>query len=325
MTKLLTTVCVLHLLSHPPKAKANAKEPLTLDTNLLPLIPELAALQILTGFSTTPGPDSTAPAEGTPLLVPNTAPLTLRHLLTHTAGLGIDVADPDLSRWSAWVGRTAHVGSCTLEGWSTPLKFVPGRGGWYYGTGVDWAGVVLERVSGVRLGGYLKGCLGGLGGTGFVLGGLFPGAGAGGEGEKGERYVPVSERDGEGGLKEGVTGFPDEPVYESGGAGLYSNAVDFARVLKGLLGSLAGEEGVLGREVVEEMFKPQLDEVQKQWLRGIVWNFGVAAEVPEGMAIDHGIGGLLAMEDVEGKRRKGSLWWSGMCNSRWVSLLPQTF
>jgi hypothetical protein len=154
---------------------------------------------------------------------------------------------------------------------------------------------------------------------------LFAGAGAGGEGEKGERYVPVSERDGEGGLREGVTGFPDEPVCESGGAGLYSNAVDFAGVLKGLLGSLAGEEGVRGREMAEEMLKPQLDEVQKQWLRGIVWNFGAAAEVPEGMAIDHGIGGLLAMEDVEGKRRKGSLWWSGMCNSRWVSLLPQTF
>jgi CubicO group peptidase (beta-lactamase class C family) len=41
-----------------------------------------------------------------------------------------------------------------LEGWTTPLKFPPGEG-WSYGSGLDWAGRVLERVTGQSLGQYM--------------------------------------------------------------------------------------------------------------------------------------------------------------------------
>ncbi|KAK4152316.1 hypothetical protein C8A00DRAFT_16356, partial [Chaetomidium leptoderma] len=44
-------------------------------------------------------------------------------------------------------------------------------------------------------------------------------------------------------------------------------------------------------------------------------------ELPENSPVDHGVGGVLNMADVEGKRRKGSLMWAGMCNSRWASRL----
>ncbi|AEO59587.1 hypothetical protein MYCTH_2308000 [Thermothelomyces thermophilus ATCC 42464] len=65
------------------------------------------------------------------------------------------------------------------------------------------------------------------------------------------------------------------------------------------------------------MFRPQLDDKQREWLRAIVWNFGSAAEVPRGSRIDHGLGGILVLEDVEGRRRKGTMFFSGMCNTRW--------
>ncbi|KAL2169519.1 hypothetical protein VTG60DRAFT_5988 [Thermothelomyces hinnuleus] len=85
-----------------------------------------------------------------------------------------------------------------------------------------------------------------------------------------------------------------------------------------LLRALAGEEGtVVRRETAQEMFRPQLNDKQREWLRAIVWTFGSAAEVPQGSRIDHGLGGILVLEDVEGRRRKGTMFFSGMCNTRW--------
>lgn len=306
MTKLMATTCVMHLVE---------RKQVTLDEDVRPLVPELGRLPMLAGFTTEGEKPGTS---GAPILLDNTRPITLRQLLTHTAGLGLDVGDPDLERWAQHVGRTANAGSCTVEGWSTPLKFAPGEG-WCYGTGVDWAGQVLERVSGMRLGEYMAEWLLkplGLEDTGFFVNKVV------GPGEKG-RFVPLAERDETTGeLKERGPVLPVEPPCDSGGAGLYSSAADYARVLRGLLKALQGEEGgVVKRETVMEMLSPQLNETERAALEGICWIAKTAAELPEGAPIDHGLGGMLSMGDVEGKRRKGSLHWSGMCNCRWVSRL----
>ncbi|KAK4120646.1 beta-lactamase/transpeptidase-like protein [Parathielavia appendiculata] len=308
MTKLLTATTIMHLVEHRPDL-------VTLDTDLRPLVPELANLQIITGFK---APESDG-GEGEPILVPNTRPITLRHLLTHTSGFGVDIADPDLIRWSKYVGRKADQNSlsCTLEGWTTPLKFAPGDG-WYYGSGPDWAGLVLERLTGKRLGEYMEEFLFrplGVRDTGFFVNRLLPEGGK----DREERYVPVAERDAESGeWREGTVPFPAEPPCESGGGGLYSSAVDYGKVMQMLLGALAGEEsGVVGGELVREMFSPQLVEKQRDWLRAIIWAYGSGAELPQGSPVDFGIGGLLNTADVEGKRRKGSVMWSGAGNARW--------
>ncbi|KAL1842965.1 hypothetical protein VTJ49DRAFT_3606 [Mycothermus thermophilus] len=318
MTKLITAVSVMHFLEKQQQEKlpnndSGSTEPLTLDTDTAHYLPELAAQPILTGFT------SEDSDKGQPILVPNPSPITLRHLLTHTSGLGLDIADPLLLRWSKHVGRQSTLLNCTIDGWSVPLRFKPGEG-WYYGVSLDWAGVLLQRAAGCKLGEYLRRELAGLGleRTDFVLSRVLE------SGEGDEEYVPVSERVEDGGLKEGKVLFPMEPEWESGGAGAYSCAEDVGKVLSGILGALAGGEAArMGKEAATEMFRPQLDERQRAWLRGNVWMYGSAAEVPEGMAVDHGMCGLLAMDDVPGKRRKGSTWWSGMCNSRWW-LDPET-
>ena len=115
---------------------------------------------------------------------------------------------------------------------------------------------------------------------------------------------------------------PKEHEMESGGAGLYSTAGDYALFLKGLLSGKLVSEQTLG-----EMFRPQLTEVQRDELQATMvsspWaKYGFVPEFPTSIALDHGLGGILNMEDVSGKRRKGSMMWNGMANSRWVCTLP---
>ncbi|KPM42809.1 hypothetical protein AK830_g3715 [Neonectria ditissima] len=53
------------------------------------------------------------------------------------------------------IGRTAGFLDQTREGWNTPLRFRPGES-WQYGSGIDWAGQVLETVTGQSLGSYMS-------------------------------------------------------------------------------------------------------------------------------------------------------------------------
>ena len=47
------------------------------------------------------------------------------------------------------------IGSCQNAALTTPLMFDPGDR-WEYGINIDWAGKMVETVSGKRLGDYLQ-------------------------------------------------------------------------------------------------------------------------------------------------------------------------
>ena len=234
-------------------------------------------------------------------------------LLTHTVGLGYDLADPDLTKWSAKVGRTANNLDWSRAGFTTPLKFAPGEG-WYYGTAIDWAGLVLENVTGQSLGQYMQEHIFdplGMPDTGFWPEKLPQTA---------PRTVECSQRDtASSALKPVPLPAPKTHDMESGGAGLFTTAADYARFQQGLL-----RGGLVGAAAVRDMFTPQLTDAQRAMLELICYHSGAqdgyAPEFPTGLALNHGLGGVMNMEDVPGKRRKGSLMWSGMCNSRWVRL-----
>lgn len=298
MTKLATATCAMQLVERGQVA---------LDDDARPLAPRLARLPVLRGFV---GAD-------VPYLEPNASPVTLRHLLTHTAGLGYAGGDPDYARWARHAGRPPPEelrGS--VAAWETPLKFAPGAG-WYYGSAIDWAGQVVEAVTGRPLGEYMAEEVFvplGMGDSTFRRDAL-PGVR--------DRIVPSSYRDARTGeLAAGDDPFPAlaEGDVESGGAGLYTTAEDYAKLLRALLGSLAGGEGaLLKRATVEEMVRPQLTEVQRRWLKFLtdLFHDGLAPDFEKGMPLDHGISGVINMEDEPGKRKKGSLMWAGLCNGHW--------
>ncbi|KAK4161697.1 beta-lactamase/transpeptidase-like protein [Cladorrhinum sp. PSN259] len=298
MTKLLTSICALQLVQ---------RNLLTLDQDLRPLIPEFAKAQILRGFD----------ESGTqPILEPNASPLNLRQLLSHTSGYVYDMMHPDLAKWAELNGHNQH--AWNRAALDTPLVFVPGKeGGWAYGTSTDWAGIVVEEISGQSLGEYMRENL-------FEPLGIKDSTFKSKEisAQLEARKVRISFRTTEGNALE--VGDGPSPVEgfekESGGAGLWTTAEDYAKVLKAVLKAGSAEEGgILSQELVDEMFRPQLNGEQTVTLRKEMEKSPIAPEYKgvEDAEANFGLAGALNLKDLPGRRKKGSMMWSGIANSHW--------
>src|SRR5262249_35735837 len=106
--------------------------------------PDLAKARVLEGFD----------ASGTPRLRAPKRRITLRHLLTHTAGYAYEIWAPDVARYQE-ATKTPGIISCTNAALTTPRLFDPGDR-WEYGISIDWVGKMVEAVSGQKLDRYLQ-------------------------------------------------------------------------------------------------------------------------------------------------------------------------
>ncbi|POS68721.1 beta-lactamase family protein [Diaporthe helianthi] len=130
-TKMITGVAVMQLVE---------KGQLKLDDGdqLEELCPELKTMQVLR-------------MDGT--LEKKKKQITLRMLLTHTAGFGYSFFNVRLRDWGLPAGIDEFSGR--FEDMVSPLLFQPGEG-WEYGVGIDWAGIALERATGEKLNDYMR-------------------------------------------------------------------------------------------------------------------------------------------------------------------------
>ena len=135
MTKAVTSVAAMQMVEQGK---------LSLDKPISDVVMELSAAQVLEGFD----------AEGKPKLRPPKRPITLRHLLTHTAGFSYDLWNKDIERYMK-VANVPGIGTCKLEALKVPMIADPGDK-WEYGINIDWAGKAVERVSGLSLDGYMR-------------------------------------------------------------------------------------------------------------------------------------------------------------------------
>jgi CubicO group peptidase (beta-lactamase class C family) len=226
-------------------------------------------------------------------------------------------------KWGQVTGRTASNAHWTVEGFTTPLVFAPGKG-WRYGSGLDWAGMLLEKITGQRLSEYMAENI--FKPLGMEDSTFYP-----------KTLPQVKDRTAtfayrnpmDSTLVPGPSPVADEHPVESAGAGVYGTAKDYARFLQALLATLQ-DGGLLQKETAKQMIQPQLDDAQRAMLEYITSESvspiakdarqAYAPEFPLGLKIDHSFCGMMNTEDVPGKRKKGSVMWSGWAHSHWVSL-----
>ena len=152
MTKAITTAAGMQLVEQGK---------LSLDEPIGKLLPDLASPQVLEGFD----------AKGEPKLRPAKKPITLRHLMTHTAGFCYHMWNGDMVSYLEKTG-TPGITSCKNAALKTPIMTDPGTR-WEYGTNIDFVGKAIEAVSGKRLDAYLRDHMFtplGMTDTGFKLG-----------------------------------------------------------------------------------------------------------------------------------------------------------
>ncbi|KAF5005122.1 hypothetical protein FDECE_8442 [Fusarium decemcellulare] len=107
------------------------------------ICPELRDVKVLTQTS-----------EGKLQLVEKVRKITLRMLLTHTAGFGYAFEDDKLAEFGRPVGADDFSGE-SVQRINRPLVNQPGER-FQYGISMDWVGVIIERVTGRTLDEYFK-------------------------------------------------------------------------------------------------------------------------------------------------------------------------
>ena len=287
MTKAVTSVAALQLVEQGR---------LSLDAPLGDLLAPLSTVQVLDGFD----------ADGSPRLRAPKQPITLRRLLTHTAGFSYDIWNEDLVRYAAYAGLPGII-ECKNASLTNPLVFDPGDR-WEYGINIDWVGKAVEAASGQSLEAYMHEHLFGPLGmrdTAFTIG---P--------DQRTRLASMHVRNADGSLQ--VTPFevPQEPEFFMGGGGLYSTGPDYLTFLQMLLhGGTFNDARILSPETVTEMGKNQIGDLSVGPLRTAIPGSSNDHDPYPGMTIKWGLGYMITTESTPSGRSPNSLAWAGLANT----------
>ena len=287
MTKPVTAVAAMQLVEQGR---------LSLDRPAQEIRPELADIKVLEGFD----------AGGEPVLRAPRRPMTLRHLLTHTSGFGYDTWNAELFRYFAKTGKPTHA-TGKLEGLRVPLVFDPGEA-WAYGIGIDWAGLMVEAVSGKRLDAYMRENIFeplGMRDTGYAL-----------RPDQPARLAYTHARKPDGKFERFERQVPKDPEFIAGGGGLYSTATDYLVFLRMLLaGGHFGGVRLLRPDTVSMMAQNHMGAIDVAPMKSTKPAASADVELFPGMVKKWGLSFLINTGDVAGRRSAGSLTWAGLGNT----------
>jgi len=283
MTKAVTSVAAMQLYE---------EHRFTLDDPAEKYLPELAHPMVFRRFDS---------ATGAYTLHPASKKVTIRHLLTHTSGLGYAFTSPIVRDFKPRDGETYAAG---------PLLFEPGTR-WMYGTSTDWTGRLVERLSGKSLEEYFRERIFeplGMPDTSYNV----PEA-------QQARLVTIHRRQ---------TGRVDGPLIEepnqpqppvtvfNGGGGLVSTAGDYIRFARMILnrGTLDGVR-VLGADTIALMSQNHIGGVNVPAVKTAQPERSMDFSFIDDGKDKWGLGFLRTTRAVAGARSAGTLSWGGINNT----------
>ena len=269
---------------------------LSLDGPLSAVLPALAAPMVLEGFG----------ADGAPRLRPARGAITLRQVLSHSAGFGYDTWNPEIRDFQARRGM-GRLPANEAELAATPLLFDPGTR-WNYGINTDVAGLAVAAVTGKRLDVALaEGVLGalGMGDTSVVL-----------RADQRARLVTTRGREGDGFADLGFV--MDRGVnWCMGGGALHGTGRDYLRFIRMVLNRGMHEGArVLSEAAIGEMARNQLAPgVRVTAMRSVNPARSADAEFFPGMEKQWSTAFMITTQTAPTGRRAGSLAWAGIANT----------
>ncbi|MGF6200058.1 serine hydrolase domain-containing protein [Pseudomonas laurylsulfatiphila] len=286
-TKAITATAVLQLVEEGR---------LDLDAPARNYVPMIGELKVLEGFD----------SDGTPRLRAPKKHITTRMLLLHTAGLGYEFFNENYNRLAQEQGQPSVI-SGSLAALETPLLFEPGEQ-WEYGSNMDWAGLVVEAITGKRLGDVMQQRIFeplGMTDTAFTMTPSML-----------QRRASIHQRAEDGSLS-ALEDFilPQAPEVHMGGHGLYSTVKDYCQFIRAWLNDGQGEHGrILKPETIRFAEKNGLENLKVKALPSVIPSLSNAAEFFPGMPKSWAMSFMINDQDAPTGRPAGSLAWAGLAN-----------
>ena len=278
MTKPITSVAIM-MLADEGKLK--------LDDEVAKYLPRYKDAVVISKFNEADATYETRPAK---------RPITIRHLLTHTSGIGYAFSSPMLTKIVEKTKKTEL---------DLPLLFDPGES-WAYGASTRVLGQVVEAISGQKIDDFLQSRILeplGMNDTAYLV-----------PPSKYPRVVAVNARNAGGKFEERP--MPATiPATVQGDGGLYGTASDYGLFLRMLLnhGTLNGTR-ILSEQSAKIALEPQTGSVVVKEQQSA--NPALSKNFPVGAGKDKwGLGFQLAAEKLPNRRTPGSGTWAGIFNT----------
>src|SRR6201987_3853859 len=287
MTKAVTSAAAMQLVEQGK---------LSLDDPISKLLPDLASPQVLEGFD----------AQGEPVLRAAKRPITLRHLMTHTAGFCYDLWNADMGSYMEKKGVPGII-SCKNDALKTPLATDPGTR-WEYGINIDFVGKAVEAASGKRLDAYLRDHMFaplGMNDTALKI-----------SDNMRKRLVGMHVRGADGKLTPLPFELEQNPEFHMGGGGLYSTAAANIRFCQMILNKGSGNGNqVLRPETIAAMGQNHIGALNVTRMMSAMPVYTNDVDLFPDQDKKWGLSFLINSRKTPEGRSPNSLFWAGLANT----------